>query len=176
MAAFGAAGGTDAAERQGASDLSSPRRAARRDAQHRGGAVGSTAPADHVEAGGERDPARTRPAPPGERGVETGLRPASRGGHERPAGRPANFSVPLAVRVRESLGFSLPLVGRETDTFKPPPRPSPQGGGRLTHSNPLPDPPREIGCTPSPTLPTMGRETDTFRSPPRPSPQGGGKL
>src|SRR5438132_8678493 len=75
---------------------------------------------------------------------------------------------------------------------RPPPRPSPQGGGRLTHSNPLPDlpnkgegeigcnplpgPPREIGCTPSPTLPTRGRETDTFRSPPRPSPQGGGKL
>src|SRR5438445_3052445 len=71
---------------------------------------------------------------------------------------------------------TLPTGGRETDTFKPPPRPSPQGGGRLTHSNPLPDPPREIGCTPSPTLPTMGRETDTFRSPPRPSPQGGGKL
>src|SRR5438132_2360905 len=75
---------------------------------------------------------------------------------------------------------------------RPPPRPSPTGGGRLTHSNPLPDlpnegegeigcnlrpdPPKEIVCTPSPTLPTRGRETDIFRSPPRPSPQGGGKL
>src|SRR5438445_9157943 len=60
---------------------------------------------------------------------------------------------------------------------RPPPRPSPQGGGRLTHSNPLPDlpnkgegeigcnplpdPPREIGCTPSPTLPARGGSYET---------------
>src|SRR5438270_13582770 len=49
---------------------------------------------------------------------------------------------------------TLPTGGRETDTFKPPPRPSPQGGGRLTHSDPLPDPPRkgEGNC------PRKGRE------------------
>src|SRR5438874_1897457 len=58
---------------------------------------------------------------------------------------------------------------------RPPPRPSPQGGGRLTHSNPLPDLPNkgegEIGCNPLPDPPR-----EIVCTPPRPSPQGGGRL